>query len=273
MGSSVLPPRAAPAGFQASHSADLAHELPREERFIHRAPDASLQLVPRRITIVEDEPAIAEILQYNLTQAGFDVASLREGDLALAAIRRDVPDLILLDLMLPGLDGLELMRLLKRDPATARVPLIMVTAKDQETDRIVGLELGADDYITKPFSPREVVLRVKAVLRRGSRDEPTAETLLAGDIRIDVGGHLAWVGRDEVTLTATEFRLLKVLVERSGRVQRRGDLLRDVWDYHDDIDSRTVDTHIRRLRQKLGSAGERIETVVGVGYRLRAAGS
>ena len=224
-----------------------------------------------RITIVEDEPAIAEILQYNLEQEGFEVRLLREGDLALPAIRRDVPDLILLDLMLPGLDGLELTRLLKRDPATAEVPLIFVTAKDQETDRIVGLELGADDYITKPFSPREVVLRVKAVLRRGKSDESAQETLRVGELRIDVAGHRTWVAEEEVKLTVTEFRLLTILAERRGRVQRRADLLRDVWGYHDDIDSRTVDTHIRRLRHKLKQAGERIETVVGVGYRLRAA--
>ncbi|MEM7355415.1 MAG: response regulator [Acidobacteriota bacterium] len=223
-----------------------------------------------RITIVEDEPAIAEILQYNLEQEGFEVSLLREGDLALPAIRRDVPDLILLDLMLPGLDGLELTRLLKRDPATAGVPLIFVTARDQETDRIVGLELGADDYITKPFSPREVVLRVKAVLRRSTRGDTTDEILSLGDLRIDIEGHRAWVAGEEIRLTATEFRLLTILAERRGRVQRRGDLLRDVWDYRDDVDSRTVDTHIRRLRHKLGPAGERIETVVGVGYRLRA---
>ncbi len=193
----------------------------------------------------------------------------REGDVALPTIRRRVPDLILLDLMLPGLDGLELTRFLKRDPITADVPLIIVTAKDQETDRIVGLELGADDYITKPFSPREVVLRVKAVLRRRAKVESESSPLSVGDIRLDVAGHRAWVRGDEINLTATEFRLLKLLVERRGRVQRRGDLLREVWGYHDDADSRTVDTHIRRLRRKLELAADQIETVVGVGYRLR----
>ena len=171
--------------------------------------------------------------------------------------------------MLPGLDGLELTRFLKRDPITADVPLIIVTAKDQETDRIVGLELGADDYITKPFSPREVVLRVKAVLRRRAKVESESSPLSVGDIRLDVAGHRAWVRGDEINLTATEFRLLKLLVERRGRVQRRGDLLREVWGYHDDADSRTVDTHIRRLRRKLELAADQIETVVGVGYRLR----
>ncbi len=224
----------------------------------------------KRIAVVEDEPAIAEILEYNLEQAGFEVEVLREGDLALVSIRRQVPDLILLDLMLPGLDGLELTRLLKRDPATAGVPLIMLTAKDRESDRIVGLELGADDYVTKPFSPREVVLRVKAVLRRGRARESAGAMLEAGAVRLDVEAHRAWAGGSEVVLTATEFRLLRVLLERRGRVQTRARLLRDVWDYSGDVDSRTVDTHVRRLRHKLGEAGGQIETVVGVGYRLRA---
>ncbi len=224
--------------------------------------------MPKRITVVEDETAIAEILQYNLEQAGFEVEVLAEGDLALVTIRRRVPDLILLDLMLPGLDGLELTRLLKRDPKTAAVPLIMLTARDGETDRIVGLELGADDYITKPFSPREVVLRVKAVLRRGQPFEPSA-TIEAGKIRLDAEGHRTWVSGEEVVLTATEFRLLRILLERRGRVQTRARLLRDVWGYSEDVDSRTVDTHVRRLRRKLDDAGRRIETVVGVGYRLR----
>ncbi len=224
----------------------------------------------KRIVVVEDEPAIAEILEYNLEQAGFEVEVIREGDLALVAIRRRVPDLILLDLMLPGLDGLDLTRLLKRDPATAGVPVIMLTAKDGETDRIVGLELGADDYVTKPFSPREVVLRVKAVLRRGQPSDASGTVLEAGDIRLDAEAHRAWSGGAEVALTATEFRLLRILLERQGRVQTRANLLRDVWGYTEDVDSRTVDTHVRRLRRKLADAGERVETVVGVGYRLRA---
>ncbi len=226
--------------------------------------------MPKRITIVEDEPAIAEVLEYNLQQAGFEVQVLRDGGLALAEIRRVVPDLILLDLMLPGLDGLELTRLLKRDPATAGVPLIMLTARDGETDRIVGLELGADDYVTKPFSPREVVLRIKAVLRRGQSQELSGTTLDAGGIRLDVEGHRAWAGSSEVVLTATEFRLLRILLERRDRVQTRTQLLRDVWGYCEEVDSRTVDTHVRRLRRKLATAGEQIQTVVGVGYRLRA---
>ncbi len=226
-----------------------------------------------RILLIEDEPDIAEVLQYNLEKEGFAVETAPRGDSGLEAVRRATPDLILLDLMLPGLDGLELTRLLKRDGATARVPIVMLTARGEEVDRIVGLELGADDYISKPFSPREVVLRVKAVLRRlqpgGDGAEEPSESLELGGIRLDVAGHRLEVGGCEVPLTATEFRLLKLLIERGGRVQTRGQLLSDVWGYAEDIDSRTVDTHIRRLRRKLGAEADRIETVIGVGYRLR----
>ncbi len=225
----------------------------------------------QRILIVEDEPDIAEVLAYNLGKDGFAVELADRGDEALAQIRRDPPDLILLDLMLPGLDGLELTRALKRNAATAGIPLIMLTARGEEVDRIVGFELGADDYITKPFSPREVVLRAKAVLRRA----PLAEEKDSGTGRLEIGSlildpeaHRCAVDGEEISLTATEFRLLHVLIERAGRVQTRGRLLSDVWGYVDDIDSRTVDTHIRRLRRKLGPEAERIETVIGVGYRL-----
>lgn len=222
-----------------------------------------------KILLIEDEPDIAEVLQYNLEKEGFDVGTARRGDTGLDAIRRDSPDLILLDLMLPGIDGLELTRMLKRDPLTSRLPIVMLTARGEEVDRIVGLELGADDYISKPFSPREVVLRVKAVLRRFQQEESAAERLESGGIELDISGHQLRVRGKEVPLTATEFRLLRLLLERSGRVQTRGQLLSDVWGYAEDIDSRTVDTHIRRLRRKLGAEAERIETVIGVGYRLR----
>jgi two-component system phosphate regulon response regulator PhoB len=214
------------------------------------------------ILVVEDEAAIAEVLEYNLEKEGFDVAVEYRGDTALNAIRSNPPDLVVLDLMLPGLDGLELTRVLKRDPKTAAIPLVMLTAKGEELDRIVGLELGADDYIPKPFSPREVVLRIKAVLRR-------AESTSEGSVTLDVPGYRLSVDGDEVALTATEFRLLKILMERSNRVQTRDTLLADVWGYGEDVDSRTVDTHIRRLRRKLGPEADRIETVIGVGYRLR----
>ena len=226
-------------------------------------------MAPTRILVVEDEPDIAEVLQWNLERAGFQVEVERRGDSALESIRRRLPDLLVLDLMLPGLDGLELAKMLKRDMATSRLPIVMLTAKGEELDRIVGLELGADDYIAKPFSPREVVLRIKAVLRRRQTNETDPDQLEIGRIRLNTGAHRAQVRGAEITLTATEFRLLKVLMERQGRVQTRSRLLTDVWGYADDVDSRTVDTHVRRLRRKLGAESDRIETVIGVGYRLR----
>lgn len=223
-----------------------------------------------RVLLVEDEPDIAEIVQYNLLKEGFQVEIHGRGDSALEAIRKRPPDILLLDLMLPGLDGLELTRTLKRDPATAGIPLVMLTAKGEEVDRIVGLELGADDYLTKPFSPRELILRLRAVLRRKSSDAPAGEILEAGAIRLDVAAHRLELRGKDVPLTATEFRLLQILMERRGRVQTRGKLLSDVWGYSEDVDSRTVDTHVRRLRGKLGGESQRIETVIGVGYRLKA---
>jgi two-component system phosphate regulon response regulator PhoB len=226
--------------------------------------------VSARIAIIEDEPDIAEVLEYNLGREGFETFTVLRGDTAMDTLRSETPDLILLDLMLPGLDGLELCRLLKRDAATSQIPMIMLTAKGDEVDRIVGLELGADDYISKPFSPREVVLRVKAVLRRAQEPAPTEEELVAGDIRLDVPGHRLFIAGEEISLTATEFRLLKLLMERTGRVLTREMLLTEGWGYAEDVDSRTVDTHVRRLRRKLGDEAQRIETVIGVGYRFRS---
>jgi two-component system phosphate regulon response regulator PhoB len=222
-----------------------------------------------RILLVEDEPDIAEVLQYNLEKEGFEVQVESRGDTALDRIRAEPPALLILDLMLPGLDGLELARILQRDRRTARLPLVMLTARGEEVDRIVGLELGADDYISKPFSPREVVLRVKAVLRRTTHGPPPGDVLRVGELELDAAAHRLRVKGHEVELTATEFRLLNLLMERAGRVQTRSQLLSDVWGYAEDIDSRTVDTHVRRLRRKLGREAERIETVIGVGYRLR----
>lgn len=233
---------------------------------------ASVPRVPKpRLLVVEDEPDIAEVLRYNLERAGFAVELQNTGDGALAAVRRQPPDLLVLDLMLPGLDGLELTRILKRDPATARVPIVMLTARGEEIDRIVGLELGADDYIPKPFSPREVVLRVRAVLRRhASGSAAETDSLEAGPLRLDPAAHRLQVRGREVALTATEFRLLQTLMERVGRIQTRSRLLADVWGYSEEVDSRTVDTHVRRLRRKLGAEADRIETVIGVGYRLKS---
>ena len=221
------------------------------------------------ILVVEDEASIAEILQYNLGRDGFQVALEADGSRAAGRIRQERPDLVILDLMLPGLDGLEILRLLKRDEATRGIPVLILSAREEEVDRIVGFELGADDYVTKPFSPREVVLRVKALLRRGSGEEPRT-VLSAEGVRLDADSHQVFVDDDEVPLTATEFRLLHNLLERRGRVQSRARLLRDVWGYDASADSRTVDTHVRRLRHKLGRFNQLIETVVGVGYRFKA---
>ncbi len=223
-----------------------------------------------RILIVEDEASIAEILEYNLGRDGYETARVERGDEALAAIEETRPNLILLDLMLPGMDGLEVLRALKRDEVLSSIPVIVLTAKSEEIDRIVGLELGADDYVAKPFSPREVLLRVKAVLRRGTGEEPGSEELSFGALSLDVPGHQVTIDGSEIRLTATEFRLLRLLMERAGRVQTRDGLLSEVWGYASDVDSRTVDTHVRRLRSKLGEEAKRIETVIGVGYRFRA---
>ncbi len=233
------------------------------------AGDTIQPRMTQRIVLVEDDSDIAEILRVNLAREGFTLDVFTRGDSALAAIRSLPPDLVLLDLMLPGLDGLELCRMLKRDPKTSAVPLIMLTAKGTETDRIVGLELGADDYIAKPFSPREVILRIKSVLRRQADEEKTGDVLRAGKIEMSLGSHTLKVEGDEVPLTATEFKLLQFLMQRAGRVQTRMVLLTEVWAYSEGVDSRTVDTHVRRLRRKLGVDADRIETLVGVGYRFR----
>lgn len=221
-----------------------------------------------RILLVEDEPDIAEVLTYNLEREGMHVDVVERGNEALDAVRAKQPDLVVLDLMLPGMDGLDITRRLRAEAGTANLPLVMITAKAEEIDRIVGLELGADDYITKPFSPREAVLRIKAVLRRSSDTPDPSSELKAGVLHLDVAAHRLEVDGAAVELTATEFRLLQTLMERRGRVQTRAQLLSDVWGYSEDVDSRTVDTHIRRLRSKLGGASDQIETVIGVGYRL-----
>ena len=193
-----------------------------------------------------------------------------DGRRALAAARDERPALIVLDLMLPEIDGLEVCKLLRRDPATAAIPILMLTARAAEMDRIVGLELGADDYVTKPFSPRELVLRIKKLLARTRQADDPAAHLRIGHLDIDASRHLVQVQGRPVTLTATEFKLLDLLARRRGRVQTRDRLLQDVWGYENPIDSRTVDTHMRRLREKLGPAADYLETVRGVGYRFVA---
>ena len=220
----------------------------------------------RNILIIEDETDVADLLSLNLRKAGFRVSTAGDGASGLQKARDDRPDFIILDLMLPKMSGLEVCRILKSDAATARVPILMLTAKAEEIDRIVGLEFGADDYVTKPFSPREIVLRIRAIFRRGEKAD---ESLSAGPISIDPARHEVRVNGRQVHLTSLEFKLLRALMQRRGRVQERDRLLNDVWGYESVIDTRTVDTHVRRLREKLGKGGDAIETVRGFGYRLR----
>ena len=226
-----------------------------------------------RILVVEDEPDIVELVSYNLRQAGMAVEAAEDGEAALEMAEQSQPNLIILDLMLPGIDGLEVCRLLKQRVSVRDIPVLMLTSKAEEVDRIVGLELGADDYVVKPFSPRELVLRVKAILRR-SREAPaeaagSADRITAGPLTVDPEGHHAFVEGQPLSLTATEFKLLLTLLQRRGRVQSREELLNVVWGYQYSGYGRTVDTHIRRLREKLGGAHLLVETVRGVGYRFR----
>ena len=208
------------------------------------------------------------MVEFNLKQAGFTVVSAADGAVALKKARAEAPALIILDLMLPEMDGLDVCKALRRDAATAKIPIIMLTAKAAELDRVLGLELGADDYITKPFSTRELVLRVKKLLNRTESGEASADKLKVGELVIDKPRHLVtWRGKN-VDLTATEFKLLELLAQRRGRVQSREQLLRDVWEYNNLIDTRTVDTHMRRLREKLGAGAKYLDTVRGVGYRF-----
>jgi two-component system, OmpR family, phosphate regulon response regulator PhoB len=225
------------------------------------------------ILVVDDEADIVDTLVYNLQQEGYRTRSAKSGSEAVKQAReRPTPDLVLLDLMLPDISGTEVCRVLRADEATRRIPVIMLTAKDAEIDRVVGFEVGADDYVTKPFSVRELMLRIRAVLRRAKDAPPatSARILEFGLLRVDPEAHQVWAGGQEVVLTALEFRLLTTLLERRGRVQTRTTLLEDVWGIHADITTRTVDTHVKRLREKLGAAGDYVETIRGVGYRLRA---
>jgi DNA-binding response OmpR family regulator len=218
------------------------------------------------VLIIEDEPDVLDLVVFHLKKAGYQTATARDGAIGLTKARTLLPAALVLDLMLPGMEGTEVCKRLKADPKTGHIPVLMLTAKAEEVDRILGLELGADDYVTKPFSPRELVLRVKKLIDRG-KAQP-AEVLRRGDLVVDLAKHAVAVKDKPVELTATEFKLLATLMERRGRVQTRDTLLADVWGYEGDIDTRTVDTHVRRLRDKLGKAADLIETVRGVGYRL-----
>jgi DNA-binding response OmpR family regulator len=221
-----------------------------------------------KILVVDDELEALELVEFNLVQAGFSVITAPDGLEALKKARAALPSLIVLDLMLPEMDGLEVCKMLRRDPATSSIPIIMLTAKASEIDRILGLELGADDYLTKPFSPRELVLRVKKILERGRNPSVENSPLKFGPLLIDPLRHIVSWKESNIQLTATEFKLLTLLAQRQGRVQSRKQLLRDVWEYHSLIDTRTVDTHMRRLRHKLGPAAKYLGTVRGVGYRF-----
>ena len=227
----------------------------------------SMEIVSgRKILIIEDENDVADLLTLTLRKAGFRISASPDGASGLQKARDDKPDFVILDLMLPKMSGLEVCRILKSDTVTSHIPILMLTAKAEEIDRIVGLEFGADDYVTKPFSPREVVLRIRAILRRG---QAASESLTAGPISIDPARHEVRINGKQVHLTSLEFKLLRLLMQRRGRVQDRDRLLNEVWGYESVIDTRTVDTHVRRLREKLGKVGDAIETVRGFGYRLR----
>jgi len=222
-----------------------------------------------KILVVEDDHDIAQLLAITMKKAGYEVAVTENGYEALNSIRRHPPDLVILDLMIPGIDGFEVCKEMKRDPKTGAVPVLIVTARGEEIDRIIGLELGADDYVVKPFSPRELLLRVRAILRRAGQEYHPAAVFKQEGLEIDSEGHRVRLNGQEIILTATEFKLLTELANSQGKVLNREQLLDRVWGYHFEGYARTVDTHIRRLRQKLLSCADWIETVRGVGYRFK----
>jgi two-component system, OmpR family, phosphate regulon response regulator PhoB len=221
-----------------------------------------------RVLVVEDDKNISKLIRYNLEKEGFSCLNVNSGEEAIETLLKTRADLVVLDIMLPGMDGLEVCRKIRQEKNFQGLPIIMLTAKGEEVDRIVGFELGADDYMVKPFSPRELVLRIKAVLKR-DREDITEESLFEErKLVMDLARHKVTVSGKEIELTNMEFNLLKTLISRKGRVQSRDKLLDEVWDIAADVTTRTVDTHIKRLRTKLGKEGELIETVRGVGYRF-----
>jgi len=221
------------------------------------------------ILIIEDDKHISKLVKYNLEKAGYDATVAVSGEEAFGVLDKEQVDLIILDIMLPKMDGFEVCRSIKQETKFKNIPIVMLTAKGEEVDRIVGLELGADDYIVKPFSPRELVLRIKAILRRGKIEESKKDILTAGILTVDIPRHKVTVNEKEVELTSMEFKLLVTLMDRHGRVQTRDGLLSEIWDIHAEVFTRTVDTHIKHLREKLGKAGKYIETVVGLGYKFK----
>ncbi len=219
-----------------------------------------------RVLIVDDDPDIVRLVSYNASQAGFEVTTANTGRKALELVQKHPPDLIVLDVMLPDVDGLEVCRTLRQQSPSKRIPIIMLTARGEEIDRVVGFELGADDYVAKPFSPRELILRMKSILRRSGGDR--SEILRTGSVEIHPERRQCFVSTATVTLTAKEFDLLYELMKARGKVLTRDVLMDRVWGYHGDATSRTLDTHVRRLRDKLGDSGSAVETVRGVGYRI-----
>jgi two-component system phosphate regulon response regulator PhoB len=219
-----------------------------------------------RVLIVDDDPDIQRLVSYNLTQAGFEVVTAATGRNALEAVQKQPPDLIILDLMLPDVDGIEVCRTLRQRESSRKIPIVMLTARSEEIDRVIGFELGADDYVMKPFSPRELVLRVKSIFRRVK--EERTETLRSGRIQLYPERRQCFVGSEQIVLTAKEFDLLHELMRAQGNVLTRDVLMDRVWGYHGEATSRTLDTHVRRLREKLGDDGVHVETVRGVGYRM-----
>ena len=226
---------------------------------------------PQTVLVIDDERDLIELVRYNLEKAGFDVIGATKAEAGLEIAKLNSPDLIVLDIMMPGQDGLEVCRQLRGDARTARVPIIMLTAKASEADRVVGLEIGADDYLAKPFSPRELVARVRALLRRNSPASASSEVIRHGDLVVDVPRHeITWKGRP-VVLTATEFRILHFLAARAGRVCSRTDIIDDALGTDVAVIDRTVDVHVTAIRRKLGKGADFIETVRGFGYKLRDA--
>jgi two-component system phosphate regulon response regulator PhoB len=222
----------------------------------------------KKILVVDDEADVTDLVAYHLRAKGFHVETLNDATASLAKARHFLPDLVILDIMMPHLNGLQVCRLFRSEPKLARVPVIFLTAKAEPHDRIEGFETGADDYLTKPFSPKELVLRVEAILRRLAAPPPSTGRLEIGKIVLDGETHRVTVAGEPVDLTATEFKLLRVMMERQGRVQTREHLLVNVWNYSTEIETRTIDTHVRRLREKLGDEANWIETIRGVGYRI-----
>ena len=223
----------------------------------------------KSVLIIEDEKDIVDLIEYHLDQAHFSVLTAMDGPSGLEQAKKERPNLIILDLMLPDMDGKEVCKALKANPKTKSIPILMLTAKAEEIDRVIGFELGADDYVTKPFSPRELILRIKAILHRMEIDKGGLKVIQIGDLVIDLERHQVFINKKAIRLTSTEFKLLVELASTKGRVLTREHLLDRVWGYTYEGYARTVDTHVRRLREKLGSLEDQIETVRGVGYRFR----